>query len=306
MKKRIITLLFAGIILLAACANVGGSSNNRVSEADETAKYNAYIELLNFMDGWFDGMIQAYFNIFGEDMEPNFDNDFSRMFAGFAEHDLMAMHGRHHRNARSQAANAPDWGEADARMLILADAVEAMIALYFVEMTEYYSSELFQADNFQQGREMHTRFIEYYDAMWDAFEEFIEAFQPILLKKQGADLPIFYEHDLMIRFHSLRLIITGMEILALEDQPVSELEDLIQLFSADVTDLLIVFDETERHAQEGFSDMAITFFDLFLSAAVDAEEALTRALEEGRSISTTRFSAHLDFLISRYNVILSL
>ena len=316
MKKCIIALLLIAIISLAGCAGNNGSddqllagyagNNDSNDQAfDGTEKFNAYVELLNYMDGWFGGMLQSYFSIFGEDIEPSFDGNFEHMFSTFADHDMMSMHSIHHLAARNHANNAPDWGEVDARMLTLTDAVEAVMELYFVEMTEYYSNRLFEVDDFQLGREMHVRMIAYIGVLWDAYDAFFEAFQYILLEKQGADLPIFEEHGLMIHFYSLRMILTGLEILQRGEEPIAALEDLISLFISD----LAALEEANSPAQrelEGISEMAASHVNMFITISLQMQTILEDALADGRSISATRFGQQLDSLISRYNLIISL
>ena len=301
MKKRLTAWVLAAVILLAGCAN-GGAAEQVI---DDTEKYNAYIELMNFVDGWFGGMLQSYFGVMGEDAEPSFDGDFERMFATFADFDMMDMHGRFFRSARHHAENAPDWGAADARMLDFADAVEAAMYLHFVEMTDYYNNARFEADNFQQGRDMHVRLIVYIEAMWLAFDDFWMAFQPILVERQGSDLPIFEEYALMIHFYALRLLLTGAEISNRADEPISALSDLIALFVDDLA-AMETYNTPEQRALEGISASAAPHVNNYIMHAQRLATLLKDAQNAGRNISAAQIDRELSLLVGQYNIILSL
>ena len=307
MKKRMLALLLVCIFVFSACGsgNNNGSGNAPANEVDETAKYNAYIGLINFIDGWFNGMLQSYFSIFGNDAEPSFDGNFTSMFAGFARVEMMDLHGRHHRTARNHATRAPDWGETDTRMLKLTDAVEQLLELYFVEMKEYFYGGLYTEDNFQQAYEMHTRFFAYINAMWDAYDAFISAFTPILINRQGADLPLFEEYGFLIHFYALRMLLTGIQLLQRENEPIAALEEYIQLFVSDLSALEIA-NTPEQREFEGISAMAADHVNMYTMTADQLADILENALANGHSLAGTRFEQLFDSLISRYNTILSL
>ena len=302
MKKRIAALILV-IVMVTGCAGTAGESGAH----NEIIKYNAYVELINFIDGWFGLTIQSYFNTFGTDAEPSFGRDFERMFVGFDEvdFDMAELHGRVHREARRLAGEDPDWGEADARMLVLADAVETVMELYFVEMTEYYSSGAYEADNFQQGHNMHVRMIDYVIAMWDALDDFMHAFSPIIWARQGADLPLFEEHGLVIHAYLLRVVLTGMEISGRMDEPVSELGELIHTFALNILALEKANTEEQRNA-EGFDPLAGSHIGLFITSAELVRDILLNAFTDGRSLHDTQFLFRLDSVIDRYNLIISL
>ena len=309
MKKRILAMLLICIFVFTACGNannnISGNNNTPAPEVDGTAKYNAYIDLLNFVDGWFSGMLQSYFGIFGSDAEPSFDGDFTRMFEGFARVEMMNLHGRHHRSARNHATRAPDWGEADARMLDFADAVERLLELYFVEMTEYFYGGLYEEDNFRQAYEMHTRFFAYIDAMWDAYGAFLSAFTPVLIERQGADLPLFEEHGFVIHFYALRMLLIGIQLSWLENEPIAELEEYIRLFISDLS-ALEAANTPEQREFEGISEMAADHVNMYIMIAGELAAVLESALANGSRLAGTRFEYLFDSLISRYNTILSL
>jgi len=317
---RLCMFALISVMIFTACGAGAPTSTAPADIVDDTAKYNAYIELLNFVDGWFSGFVGVYFHTFDIEGELNTDVDFSRFF-NFGEHDMMELHGRHSAAARYFARQEPDWGAVDAYMLRFADAVDNLLTLYFVEARNYYLEQEYLADNFEQGRLIHTRMMDYYDNMFLAFDDFILAFQPIIMLRQGADLPRFEEAGMMLHFYALRLVLTGMEVnsffnildaqgVAFLDTPLEKIEALHSLMVSDMVALQEIYTDAERQEAEGFSENGARFIPIFVSTAQEMTDFLTETVEllRGGTYTTVplfRFQQRVSDLIGRYNIIVN-
>ena len=329
--------------VLSACT--GGSSADATSPTIEVSaagtntpdlseitnehieKHNAYIDLVNFTSSWLDGMMVGYFSRFGWDDEP----DTTQEWAGFGGVDMIAMHGSRTDLSRHLAVSGPSFGLADEKMILLCDAYDNIVNLYFDQMHRYFEDSEYLADNFEGFREMHLRMNMYYDQMWDALEDFYEAFQPILIAFQGADLPIFAEQGLWIRYHTLSLVLVGMEMSNLFharagqgidflDVDLNEYQPLYDRFIAHLEALTDIYSDQEQLAFERFSSVQSNHLSLFFSTAQQMEVAATdtlnmiiagtedieneltgRVTTGGRNMPMGRFDTRLDQLIGRYN-----
>jgi len=305
MKKKILTLLMTGIMLFAACGEIAG--NPTAAANAETEKYNAYTELINYISGWFDLYLNSYFDHFDEHMDPNPRTDFNRRFSTARENnlDMVQLHGQHIRRAVRYADRDPDWGTVDEAVVYLSTAVETVMQLIWVEMEAYYYYGLHEEDNFAKGREMQQRLFHYIGDMQYAFDEFMYQFQWILMQHQGADLPRFYESNMMIRFYTLRLLLTAQEIVWLEGTPITEIEEQTSLFLSDLEALREIVHDSARQSREGYGSNDGQHLIMFMTAINNMGEIIETAIENGSPIAMTRFNRDLDFLIVRYNLMIN-
>jgi len=328
--KALISIVLIFSLLLASCGFWGAMNDGNSESRADTEKHNSYIELINFATRWFDAVLLVYFNSFGDEDEPNIDVNFSDGFF-FGDTDMYAMYRSITEPARRFAASEPSYGLADEKMIRLCNVLDALIKLYFYEINSYYNSQEYMRDNFEQGRLLHTRMLAYTDALHIALEDFIIAFQPIMIVRQGSDLPRFEEHGAMIRFYSLRLVLTGIEIsllferLELEgidflDADLAEYEPLYDLFVSDLEALRAIYTDQRRQREEGFTSMQAQSLNLFVSHAQQMEVAATDTLNMiragtteieneltglvttgGRNNPVSRFNQRLTRLIGQYN-----
>jgi len=311
------------VLLIAACGSgIGTSSATRtafnpsaITTAD-SQKYNAYIEILNYASGRsFNFWINRYFEIFGEDLEPNADADFSAVL--LPEHAPLLYSGIIARTEepRRLAMRGPDFGRADEKMLLVCDAFENLVRLLFYEAHNYYYNLRYLEDDFALGREIHLRIFAYEEALWQAINEFMEAFSPILIAFQAADLPVFAERGMWIHYHSLSLIVAAVEIERLLDTNTDEVNANLQDFeplhdklNGHVEALMeLQFDRAQIQLEgRGINDH-INMFMIPVQRISAAADEINEAISNNRSFDRPfeHFITELGALVSRYNQMLS-
>ncbi|MCL2045437.1 MAG: YiiG family protein [Oscillospiraceae bacterium] len=338
MKMKIIAIFLVLSLSLSACATSGGRLSE---EAALTEKYNAYIELLNFCTGrWFYGVVSSYFSTFGYDYEPNeVDKDFTNGFIFSSDvdnpPDLMEMYSYHYETPRRLADESPSFGEADEAAHRLADALEALMNIYFVTINDYYSSGEYIDDNYAKTGEYHVEMLMNYIEFLDATDYFAVVFSDVILEYEGQDLEVFKERGWDIHYYMLSIILTSRKIsnmfqkLDLQgidflDADISEYEPLYEQLISDIAELILIFNDDGKHRTENLSGMQINRLSFFVSTAQTLETAASDTLNMiiagtedipneltghlttgGRNLPMYRFNQRLDSLIDYYNQIIS-
>ena len=181
------------------------------------------------------------------------------------------------------------------------DITLALSELLYVEMPYYYDNAIFEEDNFQRGREIHSAILFYTNALWDAIDDFWIAYQPILAERQGDELASLAEHDLMIRYYMLRLMHIGFDLSRNEDTPVSELAPQIEQFRDNLAALSEIYEDENRREQENFDVFTWRYLNVFVESVKQLEDILTEALASGQPLAATMFNYRLDTLVTTYN-----
>ena len=338
MKKRIISAALVLCVTTTACASRG----SRLSEeAAFTEKYNAYIELLNFASGrWFNSVVDVYFGYFGYDMMPNAtDADFTGGFLfsrGTSETpDLFELYSKEFETPRKLVNSSPSFGAADDDALILADAMEALMHLYFVTINDYYESGDYKEDNFAKAGEYHVEMLLSYIDFLDALESFSISFEEVILEYQGKDLEVFQKQGWDIHYYMLKIVLTARQIsnmfqllnsqnIDFLDADINAFEPLYDSLISDINELFLIYGNESKHSAENLSGMQVNRLTFFVQTAQDLETAATDTLNMikagttdipneysgqvttgGRYQPMSNFDRRLDILIDYYNQVIS-
>ena len=340
MKKGIVAFILALNLILSACGSTGGGSSQR-EQAAFTEKYNAYIELLNFSTGrWLYGVLSVYYDTFGYDIEPiPVDKDFTNGFiftSGDADTpNLHEMYSKNYETPRKLADSNPDFGEADVAAHRLADALEALMRTYFIDVDTYYSSGEYLKDDYAKTSDLHLEMINGYIEFLDAIDYFSMAFTEVILEYEGQDLEVFKERGWDIHYHMLSTILTARKIsnmfqkldaqgIDFLDADLSEYEPLYDQLVADIEELASIYNDEDKHTKENLTGMQVNRISFFVSTAQSLETAATDTLNmikagtenipneltgsvttPGRNMPMYRFDQRLDSLIDYYNQVIS-
>ena len=326
MKKKLIACILVLSLFLTACVGGGGSANKQISEGEaHTKKYNAYIEMLNFSTGqWLNTQLRQYFREFGTEKEPTLEK--TRLEHGFLfgpsqpGQTLFDRYSPEFATSRALADKAPDFGLADEKARALADALEALLRVFFFDMNDYYNSTDYKDDNFAKGREYHVRMVDCHDNLLKAIEEFSIALEQISLESEQKDLQMFADHNMVIHFQLLRIALTGrqmgnmfsildMQELDYSHLDLAEFESLYDLLVADIESLTtLAADEGQMNA-EGLTSMKANRMSFFIIMAKDLESATEDMIAKLQAGATTldlrQFNRHIEQLIDYYNQIIS-
>lgn len=326
--KRILILVLAAVMLIssASCAELsdliaGGSNNYDI--------YNTYVDFYNYTGGSFATLVRQYFNKFGTEEEMIVRSHFD----GFSLYDynLNGIVSTTCDNAR-EAALKDTYGEADTKMLAFCDHFDAFTKLYVEEVNPYYSEGQYEADDFAQGRALHLRMLEGYEALLEAKSEFAKAFQPIIVEVEHADLENLRKSDYLIHYYSQLLILHGESISGmlydLEQQDLHfleadphEFEALVDVFCDAQEEFKKIYQDKKRQEKEGYTGNKsglLTSFGLTASQMRVAAKDILAMIEAGSEDIETKltgvnatgnrkndhpgkFDELLDRLISYYN-----
>jgi hypothetical protein len=337
MKIRVVLICICMSLLLTACSNISNNLSNSSTKGDDIKKFNSYIELLNFKQGWLSGVAKFYFNEFGTGEEINIKKEFS----GFilfptaereGEKSLYGFHKeRHTKLPRKYQADRPSYGEIDAKMLTLCDKTDAFIELYFKDVTLYYADKEYEKDNFAKGRELHKKMVLSYRELSEAADDFSTAFYPKMVEHEGAELPGLKKKGFNIHYYALSVLLSGREISHMFDTLESEGKDFLEAdlaqyeevhnkFNSNVSELKKIYKDKDQLKREGYSADQVPFLNQFVNTTEGMQTAATDTLNmikagttevknentgkfttSGRSYPVGEFRRRLGQLVDEYN-----
>jgi hypothetical protein len=303
------------------------------SEADnELAKYNAYMEFLNFTNEWYEAMCYIYFDEFGMEYDLLISNEFDgfTLDGDDASSSIYEMYADQTYAPRKYLSAAPDYGETDARMLLFCDAFDRFNGLYFRDVNAYYTDKEYELDDFDRGRLFHKRMLEEYEAFAEARYGFFSAFSAQILAKEYEGLEELKEQGNLIHYYTRVLIMDSRAIddmfLELEYEGIdflnADLDKYDPLYNQFKSDLYALNEacgnaqvEKERYTgmQSAFLKQFLDTADMMLVAATDARNMIEAGSEDienemtgmvgtgGRNYPIDRFRQRMGMLISEYN-----
>lgn len=342
-----VAIILSSCLLLTGCSGISGQTVNKMTEAQETAnvpeelkvpatttestetalggeeletqnieKYNAYIDLNNFMNDRLYTVIDSYFSRVA--MQPEFamqenNTDFWCNSLGesyFAQLDLVEGF------AESEPP-MPEVEEASKNLL----AVMRPMMETFDEIYNYGELKTYKDDDYAGAAELHAKLWPLFEAYQPLEEAYYEAVNTIASAQEAEDLKYFEENGLVAHFTYSSLINKAQEIQgAIYDQNVFD-ENILEL---DVEALTPLYDEfvqlvtdslaiTEEQIKEegGFST------SMLQSAIKDTKVSLTNIFErvkEQRALESyelnsafpasgtiAEFNEEIGALIDQYN-----
>jgi len=275
------------MLMLTACSNPDDLFSERAVN-----KYNAYIDILNTSNAWLSRIEKSYFGQFGYEEEMEIKPRLTEH--GWFFFDSDNLYDDRSKNTTQQArghlSSKPDYEEADTKMLQLCDVLDAVIKLCYDDINNYYRNKEFAQDDFAKGRAYHSQMLARFTELSTATVEFMIAFQPIISKYDEAELARLEKEGLEIRAYRLKLIQTATKIgdlfRMLEFEGVdflkadlAQYEPLCTAFAEDLeTLILIVTENPDKYAKEGFGDASSFARGRFMSIASDIKAVTTDIL----------------------------
>lgn len=337
MKKRLILKTLCMTLLLSACSSMEGklteltnsvSNNEQVNDID---KYNSYIDLLNYHNGWLAGMTQVYFENFGIDEKIDPDADYETFTLDGKDVDIYDIHKDTSKKPREYASSEPDYGESDDKMLVFCDKMDAFMKLYFNDVNDYYTNKEYEKDNLARGQELHEQMIKSYTEMLDAADGFLIVFSDKMIEEESADLPKFKEVGYDIHYYALSVLLKGREISnmfrKLEEEGTdfleADLEQYQQLYDEFINNIIEldkIYNDSSKQSKEGYAAINASFLGQFVDTSkmmqtyatdtlnmikagtTEIENEMTgKVTTGGRTYPMSEFDRLLEMLIGQYN-----
>lgn len=263
----------------AGCARIAGGNKQA-----ENNKYNAYVELINFNSGWFGKVTNIYFSQFGTEAEPDLEK--AAEFTLDEKREIYGMYSDSTEDARKLLEKAPDFGEADDKMLLYCDAFDNFIKLYFQDVNDYYCDQTYKTDDFAGAKELHTQMLKSYGTLVDAEQEFLMAFSPKMLEMEGAELPELKKKGLDIHYYALKVVLDSRKIqnyfaelsydgIDFLDADMEQYGPMYDEFVADVKELKKVAGDSAQMKKEYENGVQQTFVNRVIEFAERMEKQAT-------------------------------
>jgi len=267
LKTRLTIILLTIVIsmTLSGCGTLGkiaGSvkeAASQASEAEVTAKHNAYVALGNYMTTWIIKTYASYFEQFG----ANDELAVKKNFRGFTTLPVLPAHKETVDKALSYASKEPSYQAAD-------EAVKAMVPKLkeFMETTgemqTYYQSKGYEGDDFAKGKELHKKIMAQFPEVSLLSDKFFADFAVITEQRKKDDLEKLKKNDFMVRYYAMSILNRAQDIQkAFSDAEVSDdnildfdaakYAELYKLLTDDIDKFKEVSKDKERLKKEGIS-----------------------------------------------------
>ncbi|MHA7962897.1 DUF3829 domain-containing protein [Paenibacillus sp. CAU 1782] len=291
MKKVLsIALVFTLVtVILGACSGLKDAvsgNGGAVAAAKDTQKYNAYIDLSNFMNGFLETNVYSYATYFGFDEEiaflkRGFDPE---TFDGMIISPMSEPTFNQVDEAVVYADTEPSYGVTDEKMKELAPKLKQLLET-INEVQSYYSSKSFIEDDFELGKELHTKLVNQYYDFSDAADVFYTEFDVITTQKNLENLEQFKEEGYMLHYHAKSILMNAQEIQQafydadVDDSNILDLDsakykEMYNALTENVNQFMELAKDDEQKKKEGIN----SFWD-FDNSVEDIKSAATTILE---------------------------
>lgn len=184
---------------------ISGYSTDEATQ--EVMKFNAYVDLINYMNGWFEPNLESYIETFGLDGEFDFEGigiD-STELKGWSITPIMESKFTRVDEAVAYANGKPSFDAADDSMKELAPKLKQLMDT-INDIQFYYSSKGYVDDQFALANEMHTKFVHQYSDYSHAADSFYLSFKPITQKMDLDVLEQFKDEGYMLHYYARSIL----------------------------------------------------------------------------------------------------
>ncbi|WP_088833592.1 YiiG family protein [Paenibacillus tyrfis] len=177
-----------------------GANIEALEEAMEIGKYNAYVQLNNYMTGRLDQALNRYVDKLGDGEQPIIEKHFSFTMLSISANDK--------NNLNKQfgfAEKTPAFPAVDPAVVKLKPVMDDLIAV-LSEAHDYYETKGYVDDNFAKCKELHPKIIKARDAYYAAADEFLKAMAGMGAERRQQSLKKFQDNDEQVRYNALKFL----------------------------------------------------------------------------------------------------
>ncbi len=186
--------------------------NKAMEEAKEVEKYNAYVQLNNFMTGRLDQVLNRYFEKLGDGEQPIIEKHFGFTMLSISASDKTALNKQF-----GYAEKTPAFPAVDPVVMKLKPVMNDLIAI-LSEADDYYETKGYVDDNFAKSKELHTKIVKATDAYYAVGDEFLTAMAEMGTERRKEDLKKYQDNDEQIRYSALKFLIDAEALSAETDE----------------------------------------------------------------------------------------
>lgn len=192
------------------------AKNKAMEEAKEVEKYNAYVQLNNYMTGRLDQVLNRYFERLGDGEQPIIEKHFSFTMLSISASDKSALDKQF-----GFADKTPAFPAVDPAVVKLKPVMNDLIAI-LSEAHDYYETKGYVDDNFVKSKELHTKIVKATDAYYAAGDEFLTAMANMGAERRKESLKKYQDNDEQLRYSALKFLIDAEALSAeMEEQGVT-------------------------------------------------------------------------------------
>ncbi|WP_010500140.1 YiiG family protein [Paenibacillus elgii] len=197
--------------------NKNDSANiEALEETMEIEKYNAYVQLNNYMTGRLDQVLTRYFEKLGDGEQPIIGKHFSFTMLSISANDKSALNKQF-----GYAEKTPAFPTVDPAVVKLKPVMNELVAI-LSEAHDYYETKGYVDDNFAKSKELHTKIVKAVDGYYAASGEFLKAMASMGAERRQQNLKKYQDNDEQIRYNALKFLIDAEALSAeMEEQGVT-------------------------------------------------------------------------------------
>ncbi|WP_129599723.1 DUF3829 domain-containing protein [Anaerophilus nitritogenes] len=233
MKKIIFMFLVGSLVLLSACKDQPtDKSLEKLSEEENLSveKYNAYVEVNNFMEQRFYEVLAYYYKGFGLDKDIYSTNVGSVVISSVSGTELDMFL----KNLQVYTKE-PTMKELDVAAKELEPTIVELIHI-LSDAEFYYDSKNYVDDNFEEGRKLHTQICAGYEDYEMKKEKFTNAMKKLCYEQTQKDMQNYIKNNEHIKACSIRYMLTAVEMFdELQKQNINQ-ENILSIDQEKFTD----------------------------------------------------------------------
>lgn len=209
-KKLITVFLIISLILCTSCtgkkSDISEKKSSEKNKIDISEKYNAYVEVNNFMHGTLVDVLNYYNKSFGLDKNTFNTEVGSVVVSSVADPELKSI-----KEKLNFYNNEPSMESLDVAAKDLEPAIMEL-ADVLKEIEYYYDSKNYIDDNFEEGKELHTKICTSYENYQLKMKPFIIAVIEACYEQCQKDMEKYLENNELIKYHSINYMLTSLNL----------------------------------------------------------------------------------------------
>ncbi|WP_052410207.1 YiiG family protein [Paenibacillus durus] len=274
-----------GATASAGAKEAGSDESEKLADTDklnlEMEKYNAYVDLNNFMTSRMQDVLNDYFEEFGDGNKPKIEKYFSGSLLSISEYDKDTMN-----RAFDYKDKEPAFDAVDTAIVQLEPAIKKLAAV-LGEAYDYYDVKGYVDDQFAKGKQLHTQIITAYKAYEKAADVYFDAINDLGNKRTQAELKELRKNDEQIRYSILTFMLDAEALSDVMEQQEIYADNILKLdlkpfkekYNVLITDLQNINKyaaDKARIKTEGFREYAL---ENYVDAAKEVKVAATNIIE---------------------------
>ncbi|MBT2292122.1 YiiG family protein [Paenibacillus albidus] len=292
------------------------------NEMLELAKYNAYVDLNNFMTGRLQDVLNDYFEEFGVKSAPVIDKYFSATLLSITKYDDETIN-----NAFDFIDKAPSFEKLDPQAKLLKPALQELTAV-LGEAHEYYEIKGYVDDEFAGSKTLHSRILKANAAYEETSQVFYTLLGELADERTKVELQQYKDNDQLLKYSVMMFMLDAENLRAEMDDQGILADNILELdmvkfkakydvLTEDLKQLTTYSNDETRVAQEGFEAYSLeSFVDQAKEVKIAAAEIIERVnkkqrveefylkssfFRETQDGTPEKFGKTLSLTIDRYN-----